>query len=74
MDCNAIRFIPMDELEDIQDDYSIGEERFVFATCNGDPIYVYCGEIYTCCHGTSKIDDELMAEDISFFSVWSDLL
>lgn len=41
MDGNAVRFVPADELETIQSDYSMGKERFVFATCNGDPIYVY---------------------------------
>lgn len=67
MDGNAVRFIPADELENTQSDYSIGNERFIFATCNGDPIYVYEGKIYTCCHGTRKIDDELMAENFSSF-------
>ena len=67
MDGNTVRFIPADELEDTQSDYSIGNERFIFATCNGDPIYVYEGKIYTCCHGISKIDDELMAENFSSF-------
>lgn len=45
----------------------MGKERFVFATCNGDPIYVYDKKIYTCCHGTRKIKDELMAENFAAF-------
>ena len=64
---NAVRFVPADELETIQSDYSMGKERFVFATCNGDPIYVYDKKIYTCCHGTRKIKDELMAENFAAF-------
>ena len=67
MNGNAIRMVPAAELADIQCDYQLGDERFVFATCNGDPIYVYMNKIYTCCHGTSEIDDELMAEDFSLF-------
>ena len=67
MDGNAVRFVPADELETIQSDYSMGKERFVFATCNGDPIYVYDKKIYTCCHGTRKIKDELMAENFAAF-------
>lgn len=34
---------------------------------NGDPIYVYDKKIYTCCHGTRKIKDELMAENFAAF-------
>lgn len=67
MDGNAVRFVPADELETIQSDYSMGKERFVFATCNGDPIYVYDKKIYTCCHGIRKIKDELMAENFAAF-------
>ena len=67
MDGNAVRFIPADELEDSQMDYSLGDEKFIFATCNGDPIYVYEDKIYTCCHGISKVKDELMAEDFYSF-------
>lgn len=29
MDGNAVRFVPADELETIQSDYSMGKERFV---------------------------------------------
>lgn len=67
MDGNVVSFISMDELEDSQSDYSLGDARFVFASCNGDPIYVYDGKIYTCCHGTDKVDDELMADNLSMF-------
>ena len=67
MDGNAVKFVPANELETTQSEYSMGNERFVFATCNGDPIYVYGGRIYTCCHGTGRIKDELMADDFSSF-------
>lgn len=67
MDGNAVKFIPMDELEDSQEDYSLGDDRFIFATCNGDPIYVYVEKIYTCCHGVGTIEDELLAADFLSF-------
>ena len=67
MDGSVVKFVPADELEMIQSEYSMGEERFVFATCNGDPIYVCNEKVYTCCHGTSKIKDELMAENFASF-------
>lgn len=64
---NVIRFVPVDELSDVQHNYKLGDERFVFATCNGDPIYVYMNKIYTCCHGINEIDDELVADNFSLF-------
>lgn len=67
MDGNAVRLIPANELVNIQSEYSLGNERFVFASCNGDPIYVYKGKIYTCCHGTNNVKDELLAEDLFSF-------
>ena len=67
MDGNAVRFIPMSELEDFQAEYSLGKSRFAFASCNGDPIYVYEEKIYTCCHGIGKVKDELMANSLSLF-------
>lgn len=67
MDGNAVRLIPLDELEDSQLEYSLGEKRYAFASCNGDPIYLFDGKIYTCCHGIGKVKDELMADSLSAF-------
>lgn len=66
----AVQFIPLDQLDASQSEFSLGDNRFVFASCNGDPIYVYDGKIYSCCHGIGKVEDELMAEDLgSFFDL-----
>lgn len=67
MDGNAVRFFPIEELDRIQKEYLMGKERFVFASCNGDPIYVLGDKIYKCCHGTKKIKDEFLAENLSKF-------
>lgn len=67
MDGNPVHFYPIDDLADLQEDYDLSGDRFVFATCNGDPIYYMDGRIYTCCHGASKTEDELMASDICLF-------
>jgi hypothetical protein len=67
MDGGTVRFFPEEELEDLQSEYSLDGGRYVFASSNGDPIYVYQGKIYTCCHGTHKIQDELMAESFEAF-------
>ena len=67
MNGNAIKFIPADELEKSKSEYSLGDERFIFATCNGDPIYIYQDRVYTCYHAINKIEDELIAEKFSLF-------
>lgn len=70
IDHNPVWFFPIEEIMDEQNNYGIGDNRFVFASCNGDPIYVMNNKIYTCCHGTKKITDELLAEDLfSFLSL-----
>ena len=64
----VVRLYPADKLADLQTDYAhLGEERFVFATCNSDPIYLYKGKIYTTYHGSPLIDDELMADSFNEF-------
>lgn len=67
MDGNAVKFIPAAELRERQKEYLLGDEKFIFATCNGDPIYVYENKIYTCCHGAGRIEDELLAENFALF-------
>jgi len=67
MDGKLIHFYPMDELNALQTDYNLPMGRFVFATCNSDPIYTFEGRIYNCYHGTSIIKDELMANSLDKF-------
>lgn len=67
MNQNVVKFMSISELEKSQLDYLFDKERFVFASCNGDPIYIYNNQIYTCCHGTNEIEDEFMAENLSDF-------
>lgn len=49
----AVRFYPADDLEQLQNEYSI-PSAFVFATCNGDPIFISEGIVYSCPHGVSN--------------------
>lgn len=67
MNGDAIRFYPLSDLEQLQEDYNLSNGRFVFATCNSDPIYVLERKVCTCCHGNSKAKDEEMAKNFSEF-------
>lgn len=67
MDGNAVRFYPLSDLLQLQKDYGLVGGRFVFATCNSDPIYIFENKVYTCCHGNSKSSDEKMASSFVDF-------
>lgn len=60
-------FIPEKNLERIKKEYGFGADRFVFATCNGDPVFVEKGKIYTVAHDDCEGDPELIAENIESF-------
>lgn len=59
-----VRFFPYDELEMVQKEYALPESAFVFATSNGDPIYLMEGEIYIGLHGSLDNSGELFAESL----------
>lgn len=67
MNGNAIRFYPLSDLEQLQKDYNLSNGRFVFATCNSDPVFYLEERIYTSCHGNSKTGDEEIAKSFSDF-------
>jgi len=43
----AVKFYSSEELTDLQKDYQLPHGCFVFATCNGDPIFVRDGNVMT---------------------------
>lgn len=60
-----VRLVPLDELEMAKKQYQYIDDGFVFATCNGSPIYEKDGKVYTCVCGKSKILEEEMAVSIT---------
>lgn len=66
IDCNGvgIRLYPAEKLISLQTEYSYLHAQFVFATCNGDPIFMHEGKIYTCPHGVKQARWELLARNI----------
>ena len=58
---NAIKFFRVEELFIIQKEYEMDDKKFVFASCNGDPIFCYGTEIFTRYHGSKKSKDEKIA-------------
>ena len=72
MDGNAVRFYPYSDSKELKQDYELEDDRFVFATCNSDPIFMYNDKIYTYCHECSVTDYELLAESFSDFLLQTD--
>lgn len=48
----AVKFYSVEELLDLQNDYRLPNGCIVFATCNGDPIFVNNGSVMTSLHET----------------------
>lgn len=67
VEVNFIRFYAVEELSELQDEYSYLNAQFVFATCNGDPIFYHEGKIYTSPHGVDKPEWELIGENVETF-------
>ena len=67
VEVNDIRFFPVEKLSALQAEYSCLSAQFVFATCNGDPIFLHDGHVYTCPHGVKDMQWELLSADIASY-------
>ena len=61
----AVRFYPVEELEQLHDDYGFEEGNFIFATTNGDAIFLKDGKVYCSLHG--HYNPELLATSFDKF-------
>ena len=69
MNGSSVRLYPVSELIELQKEYDYLHVQFVFATCNGDPIFLHQEKIYMCAHGVNTPKWEKLADSwISFFS------
>lgn len=67
VEINSVRFLPVEKLDSLQEEYAFLNAQFVFATCNGDPIFLHDGCVYTAPHGVKKPEWELLAKDIETY-------
>ena len=66
-DCMIIRFCQISKLESLNKEYGYLNVDLVFATNNGDPIFVGKGKIYTCEHGSNNPEFEKIANNFDEF-------
>jgi hypothetical protein len=57
----GLRFYSIEDLYELQQEYSYIKDIFVFASCNSDPVFLKDGKIFTCPHGVSKPNFEELA-------------
>lgn len=67
VEINCVRFFPIAKLDSLQVEYAFLNAQFVFATCNGDPVFLHDGCVYTAPHGVKKTEWELLAKDIETY-------
>lgn len=56
-DSTSVRFSPVKFLERLQKEYEFEDSSFIFATQEGDPIYLKSNGIFRCAHGSSTLNE-----------------
>lgn len=67
VEINFVRFVPASELSSVQAEYAYLSAQFVFATCNGDPIFLHNDCVYTVPHGVKEPKWEFLSKDIATY-------
>lgn len=62
-----VRLEPFEGLSVLNEQYRYAKADCVFATCNGDPIYVRNEKVYTCTHGSKRVIEEEVAASVDLF-------
>lgn len=66
-DLTAIKFYPLASLESLQAEYDFSPEKFIFATHEGDPVYVQGEKVYTEIHGSRDGKPKLIADSFTAY-------
>ncbi|NFO11189.1 hypothetical protein FDB29_08760 [Clostridium botulinum] len=66
-DLCSIKLYNLDEIGNIQEDYNVVNDSFVFATKEGDPIIIKNSGIYLGLHGITGVNETLIYKDFNDF-------
>ncbi len=66
-DFTSIKFYPASSLLNLQNEYDLPRDTFVFASREGDPILLKGEKVYTAVHGVEKWDPKLLANSFDEF-------
>jgi len=67
MNGNSIHFFPAEKLDILQKEYDLGNDNFIFATCNADPIFYNSDGIFSCYHGDKNPKFEKITSSFEMF-------
>jgi hypothetical protein len=62
-DLSAVNLYPYDYLNQLQNEYKLGDEYFIFATKNSDPIALFNGKVVVKAHDSQNSGFEILAEN-----------
>jgi hypothetical protein len=62
-DLSAVNLYPYDYLNQLQNEYKLGDKYFIFATKNSDPIAIFNGKVVAKAHDSQNLGFEILAEN-----------
>ena len=62
-----VRIASYEELPMLKKNYEYVKSGCVFATCNGEPVYLNNNKVYTCVCGKNRMIEEKLAESLELF-------
>lgn len=62
-----IKLCSVQDQEGLKEEYPEISDKFIVATCNGDPFFIEDGKIYVSPHGCGSVETELLFEDFLSF-------
>lgn len=66
-DLCSIKLYPLEDLGNLQIEYDLNSDNFVFATLEGDPIFIKEKKIYIAPHGIGEWIPQLLSESFDEF-------
>ena len=72
-DSTSVRFSPAKYLKKLQGEYDMTPASFIFATKDGDPIYLKSDGVFIGTHGSSRLKENRLSESFdSYIKMLSD--
>jgi len=61
-DLTSVKFCTLSSIDEVNSIYELGKDCFIFATREGDPIFIKGGHVYTWTHGSTNMNFDKIAE------------
>ena len=61
-DLTSVKFCSLSSIDEINSIYDLGKDCFIFATWEGDPIFIKGDHVYTWTHGSTNMNFDKIAD------------